>query len=232
MLIYANDPGSSRQQMSDGSQLSSGVSNMGYFYSEHQPGSMCLDSCPVYFTYHPEGGVIQSSMSYERLRGAMPTSPDSGFGLEVEKEEADEEKQEDHTEKEQKKECSGVNMQHLVSFVLSLPESTRVTIPPSFGELTPWHEETESSGLSTNSEAQDNTVVRPSSMVVQPCSSGYLTLKEMQKYSNKSIWSSSHMLVKWSGWDWGGVMNVSESVRQFGCPLSEYNIDGGIMVQK
>lgn len=200
VLFYSNQAAALHQQMSDGSQLSSGVSNMGYFYSEHQPGSVCLDSCPVYFTYHPDGGVLQSSMSYERLRGAAPTSPDSGFGMEVaptspdsgfgmeaEKEEADGEEQEDETEKGQKKECSGVNMQHLVSFVLSLPESAGITIPPSFAEFTPWHEESESSGISMNSESLDGTVVRPSSMVVQPCSSGYLTLKEMQKYSNKSI---------------------------------------------
>lgn len=186
-LIYANDIGSLHQQMSDGSQISSGVSNMGYFYSEHQPGSLCLDSCPVYFTYHPEGDAVQSSMTYERLRGTAPTSPDSGFGMEVEKEEAYGEEQEADKGQEQKTECSGVNMQHLVSFVLSLPESTRVTIPPTFAELTPWHEESESSGSSTNSESQDIAAVRPSSMVVQPCSSGYLTLKEMQKYSNKSI---------------------------------------------
>ncbi|MCI4395223.1 hypothetical protein PGIGA_G00177940 [Pangasianodon gigas] len=187
VLIYANHTAVLQQQMSDGSQVSSGVSNMGYFYSEHQPGSVCLDSCPVYFTYHPEGGALESSMSYERLRGAAPTSPDSGFGMEAEKEEADEEEQEDDTGKGQKKECSGVNMQHLVSFVLSLPESARITIPPSFADLTPWQEESESSGISTNSESLDGAVVRPSSMVVQPCSSGYLTLKEMQKYSNKSI---------------------------------------------
>lgn len=187
VLVYAKQAAALHQQMSDASQLSSGVSNMGYFYSEHQPGSVCLDSCPVYFTYHPDGGVLQSSMSYEHLRGAALTSPDSGFSMEAEKEEADGEEQEDETEKGQKKECSGVNMQHLVSFVLSLLESARITIPPSFAELTPWHEESDSSGIRTNSESLDGAVVRPSSMVVQPCSSGYLTLKEMQKYSNKSI---------------------------------------------
>lgn len=173
--------------MSDGSQQSSGISNMGYFYSEHQPGSVCLDSCPVYFTYHPEGGAIQSSMSYERLQEAVPTSPDSGFGMEAEKEEVDGEEQADDAGEGQNKECSGVNMQHLVSFVLSLPESPRMTVPPSFAELMPWHEDPESSGISLDSESQDGAVVRPSSMLVQPCNSGYLSLKEMQKYSNKSI---------------------------------------------
>lgn len=189
MLIYANYAATLHQEVSDDSQLSSGVSNMGYFYSEHQPGSVCLDSCPVYFTYHPEVGALQSSTSYERLQGAALANLDSGFGMEAEKEEADEEEQEDDTEKGQEKESRGVNMQHLVSFVLSLPESANVTIPPSFTELTSWHEESESSGISRNTESPDGTVARASSMVVQPCSSGYLTLKEMQKYSNKSIWS-------------------------------------------
>uniref|UniRef100_W5UFR7 Interleukin-2 receptor subunit beta n=1 Tax=Ictalurus punctatus TaxID=7998 RepID=W5UFR7_ICTPU len=187
MLIYANYAATLHQEVSDDSQLSSGVSNMGYFYSEHQPGSVCLDSCPVYFTYHPEVGALQSSTSYERLQGAALANLDSGFGMEAEKEEADEEEQEDDTEKGQEKESRGVNMQHLVSFVLSLPESANVTIPPSFAELTSWHEESESSGISRNTESPDGTVARASSMVVQPCSSGYLTLKEMQKYSNKSI---------------------------------------------
>ncbi|KAM9434317.1 interleukin-2 receptor subunit beta isoform 2-T2 [Clarias gariepinus] len=187
MLIYANHGEILHQQMSDDSQLSSGVSNMGYFYSEHQPGSVCLDSCPVYFTYHPEGGPIQSSMTYERLQGIAPMSPDSGFGMEVEKEETGVEEQLDNTDQGHKTECSGANLNHLVSFVLSLPESTRITTPPSFAELTPWNEESESSGISMNSQSLDDAVVRPSSMVVQPCTSGYLTLKEMQKYSNKSI---------------------------------------------
>lgn len=173
--------------MSSSSQLSSGVSNMGYFYSEHQPGSMCLDSCPVYFTYHPEGDTLQSSLSYERLRGDTLTSPDSGFGMEPEKEEADEKEGDEDPGKGQEMECSGVNMQHLVSYVMSLPESTRVIIPLSLTELTPWYEEPNSPGISAHLEPPDGAGVRPSSMVVQPCSSGYLTLKEMQKYSNKSI---------------------------------------------
>ncbi|XP_047672794.1 interleukin-2 receptor subunit beta isoform X2 [Tachysurus fulvidraco] len=188
LLAYPNHTAALHRQMSNSSELSSGVSNMGYFYSEYQPGSVCLDSCPVYFTYHPEAGVIQTSLSYERLHGTMPTSPDSGFGMETEKEEADEEEQEDKAGNGQKIECSGVNMQHLVSFIVSLPENTRTTNPPpSFTEFTPWQEEPESSGVIVNSEPLETAAIRPSSMVVQPCSSGYLTLKEMQKYSNKSI---------------------------------------------
>ncbi|XP_046699561.1 interleukin-2 receptor subunit beta isoform X2 [Silurus meridionalis] len=188
LFLYTNQTATLQQQMMDTSQLSSGVSNMGYFYSEHQPGSVCVDSCPVYFSYHPEGGSLQTSMSYERLQGTEPTSPDSGFGMEAEKEEDDyEEDDEDATTGNGANECSGINMQHLVSFVLSMPESSRVTVPPCFAQLTPWHEEAESPGTSVNSESQDSPAVRPSSMVVQPCNSGYLTLKEMQKYSNKSI---------------------------------------------
>ncbi|XP_036422002.1 interleukin-2 receptor subunit beta isoform X2 [Colossoma macropomum] len=209
MAHFHNNPMPSSQQTSGDSQSSSGFSNMGYFYSETQPGSVSLETCSVYFTYQPEGGSdvsLQSSSSYERLQGqdqqeGEPSSPDSGFGMGgVEEEEDDEESKEEKKEEEgRKEECSGVNIQHLVSFVLSLPESSKkitstaaTHIPLSFAqppELSPWPEDPEvaAAGSSNTSEAPEGVVVRPSSMVVQPCSSGYLTLKEMQKYSNKSI---------------------------------------------
>ncbi|XP_062842919.1 interleukin-2 receptor subunit beta [Trichomycterus rosablanca] len=170
------------------SHLSSGISNMGYFYSEHQPGSVSLDTCPVYFTYHPEVGPVKSTSSYEHLPGSEPFSPDSGFGTAAEKDDPDEEKlAEDGAGKEPKEECSRVNVPHLVSFVLSFPETPRVAVPPCFAELSPWQEEPEAFEISNSAEPPEVAVVRPSSMVVQPCSDGYLTLKEMQKYSNKSI---------------------------------------------
>ncbi|KAL7883424.1 hypothetical protein SRHO_G00010820 [Serrasalmus rhombeus] len=211
MAHFHNNPMPLSQQTSGDSQSSSGFSNMGYFYSETQPGSLSLETCSVYFTYQPEGGSngsLQSSSSYERLQGqdqqqGEPSSPDSGFGMggeEEEQEEDDEEsKEEKKEEEERKEECSGVNIQHLVSFVLSLPESSKkiistaaTHIPLSFAqlpELSPCPEDPEvaAAGSSNTSEAPESAVVRPSSMVVQPCSSGYLTLKEMQKYSNKSI---------------------------------------------
>ncbi|XP_066530206.1 interleukin-2 receptor subunit beta [Hoplias malabaricus] len=197
----------SSQQSSGDDQSSSGFSNMGYFYSETQPGSLSVETCSVYFSYQPEGdsgGTLQSTSSYERLKDqgqerGHPMSPDSGFGIEGEEREEDEEES-DKEEKEQEEmveECTGVNVQHLVSFVLSLPASTRINnstatthVPLSFAqlpELLPWSEDAEVSGVGTTTDSPESTVVRPSSMVVQPCSSGYLTLKEMQKYSNKSI---------------------------------------------
>ncbi|XP_072531215.1 interleukin-2 receptor subunit beta [Salminus brasiliensis] len=212
MLHFHTNLTSSFQQTSGDSQSSSGFSNMGYFYSETQPGSLNLETCSVYFTYHPEegsGDELQSTSSYERLQcqeqePGEPSSPDSGFGMEGEGEEedADEEEQEKESmdDEEKDKKCSVVNVQHFVSFVLSLPESSRAIesttatqVPLSFTqlpELLPWPEaevEEDGVGIGNSSEPPEGAVGRPSSMVVQPCSSGYLTLKEMQKYSNKSI---------------------------------------------
>uniref|UniRef100_A0A4W4GW20 Interleukin-2 receptor subunit beta N-terminal domain-containing protein n=1 Tax=Electrophorus electricus TaxID=8005 RepID=A0A4W4GW20_ELEEL len=187
------------QQTSGTSQsLSSGFSNMGYFYTELQSGFLCLESCPVYFTYDPEAGssgMVQSASSYERVQNQQqmaPLSPDSGFdmGEKEEEEESDDEKEEERAEM-----CRGVNVQHLVSFVLSLPESSRVnpTAPHTpvllapLPELSPWPEDAVVSVASEPSELAEGAVARPASMVVQPCTSGYLSLKEMQKYSNKSI---------------------------------------------
>lgn len=176
---------------------------MGYFYSETQPGSVSLETCSVYFTYRPEEGSsssLQSMSSYERLQRQeeqqeQPLSPDSGFGMGGEGEEGGEEytEQSEMEDEGMKEECSGINVQHLVSFVLSLPgiitPAEAAHMPLGLAQepdLSPWSEDTEIAAVST-SEALGGSAVRPSSMVVQPCSSGYLTLKEMQKYSNKSI---------------------------------------------
>lgn len=169
--------------------LSSGISNMGYFYSEHKSGSISLDSCPVYFSYHnPEVGPARSTSSDEHLPESMSTSPDSGFGTSVEKADHEEEELDEHEAKEEpNEECSGVSVPHLVSFVMSFPERSRLVVSPSFSKMSPWPEEVESSEIEDNADPPEVAVVRPSSMVVQPCSDGYLTLKEMQKYSNKSI---------------------------------------------
>ncbi|XP_076866684.1 interleukin-2 receptor subunit beta isoform X2 [Brachyhypopomus gauderio] len=187
------------QQTGSNSQ-SSGFSNMGYFYSEVQSGSLCLESCPVYFTYQPEGGssgTVQSALSYEHLQDQSqqqrePLSPDSGFDVGEQEEEEEEEEENEETKKEM---CRGVNVHHLVSFVLSLPEgpgmpSSAVHMPTSFAplpELSSWPEDTVVPLDINPSEPAEGAVARPSSMVLQPCTSGYLSLKEMQKYSNKSI---------------------------------------------
>ncbi|KAG9279201.1 interleukin-2 receptor subunit beta-like [Astyanax mexicanus] len=213
MLYLHTNLTSSSQQTSSDSQSSSGFSNMGYFYSETQPGTLNLETCSVYFTYHPEvgsNGELQSTSSYERLQSlgqetGQPSSPDSGFGMEGEEEEEEEEEEENIKEEEineegRNEETSVVNIQHLVSFVLSLPDRSRAIpsttaaqVPLSFAQLPdplPWPQaevEEAGVGIGDSSESPEAAVVRPSSMVVQPCSTGYLTLKEMQKYSNKSI---------------------------------------------
>lgn len=88
-----------------GSGQSSCYSNMGYFYSEFQPGHLHIESCPIYFTFPPEADENvpeadtsgTTGTSYERLeqiqqlhfsvgglvsRHGEPASPDSGFGIE------------------------------------------------------------------------------------------------------------------------------------------------------
>ncbi|KAL7826671.1 hypothetical protein AOLI_G00318800 [Acnodon oligacanthus] len=188
MAHFHNNPMPSSQQTSGDSQSSSGFSNMGYFYSETQPGSLSLETCSVYFTYQPEGGSngsLQSSSSYERLEGqdqqqGEPSSPDSGFGMGGEEEEEDDEesKEDKKVEEERKEECSGVNIQHLVSFVLSLPDSSKkifstatTHIPLSFAQLPelslcPEDPEVAAAGSSNTSEVPEGAVVRPSSMVL------------------------------------------------------------------
>ncbi|XP_058875395.1 interleukin-2 receptor subunit beta-like [Acipenser ruthenus] len=78
----------------DSSSSSGGFSNMGYFYSKY-PGSLEIDSCPVYFSYEPADRNSDTSVaeSYERLENLEQDpgknwenqeslDPDSGFGLE------------------------------------------------------------------------------------------------------------------------------------------------------
>ncbi|KAK6471525.1 interleukin-2 receptor subunit beta-like [Huso huso] len=90
-------PGSGCQEWGkncNSSSSSGGFSNMGYFYSKY-PGSLEIDSCPVYFSYEPADRNSDTSVaeSYERLENLEQDpgknwenqeslDPDSGFGLE------------------------------------------------------------------------------------------------------------------------------------------------------
>ncbi|XP_030649212.1 interleukin-2 receptor subunit beta [Chanos chanos] len=161
---------------------SSGFSNMGYFYSEYQPGSLCLDPCPVYFSYQPAGDsdILPTTSSYERLQGE-PLSPDSGFGMEgAEVEEEEEESEED------------VDMP-VPSFPQCSQSPLSINQPLSFPQL-PEHLQWSEGPLATPSRShtpqplEGAAVARPASMILQPCNSGYVTLKEMHNtYSNNSI---------------------------------------------
>ncbi|XP_043091446.1 interleukin-2 receptor subunit beta isoform X2 [Puntigrus tetrazona] len=175
---------------------SSVFSNMGYFYSKSNRGSLYLESCPVYFSYHPEEATSSTASSpgssYDCLQTPsyqtdQPVSPDSGFGMAGEELCEDEQEDEDWRDAE----TCAVEGQALISFIMSLSQGSHSAVrrPESLSPVavsTPLSEPARASGGASGSEPAEAAVVRASSMI-EPCGSGYLTLKEMQKYSNKSI---------------------------------------------
>ncbi|KAA0706003.1 Interleukin-9 receptor [Triplophysa tibetana] len=187
-LLYSN-PADSGLENSGTSHASSSIfSNMGYFYSKSLSGSMHLETCPVYFTYNPEedlnSAFSSSSSSYDCLQSPQfqvdnLMSPDSGFHM---SEECEEDRYDDEV-------CDDGNP--LVSFIMSLSQSSLgcVRTAESFPPLpitTPWAEPVSMPSYTSTFEPVEGASARPCSLI-EPCASGYLTLKEMQKYSNKSI---------------------------------------------
>lgn len=168
---------------------SSIFSNMGYFYSKSRSGSFHLETCPVYFTYHPEkdpsSAFSSPGSSYDRLQSPCfqsddLMSPDSGFDM---PEQCEDDK--DDTE------IIDRDGNALVTFIMSLSQGSlgSVRTTESFHPMpvtVPWPEPVISPIYNPTCEPADSGAVRPSSLI-EPCASGYLTLKEMQKYSNKSI---------------------------------------------
>ncbi|XP_056609889.1 interleukin-2 receptor subunit beta isoform X2 [Triplophysa dalaica] len=187
-LLHSN-PVDSGLENSGTSQASSSIfSNMGYFYSKSHSGSMHLETCPVYFTYNPEedlnSAFSSTSSSYDFLQSPQfqvdhLMSPDSGFHM---PEQYEEDRDDDEV-------CDDGNP--LVSFIMSLSQSSLgcVRTAESFPPMpinTPWAEPVSMPNYTSTFEPVEGATVRPSSLI-EPCASGYLTLKEMQKYSNKSI---------------------------------------------
>lgn len=172
---------------------SSGFYNMGYFYSTSHTGSLYLESCPVYFSYHPDEGTsstLSSSSSSCHSLGSpsslpeQPMSPDSGFAM------SDEQHCEDDGDGEEMggAERTVAEGNTLVSFLMSLSQGGARPVEgfapvPVF---TAWSEPAKAPSCASVCEPAEGTAFRPSSMI-EPSGSGYLTLKEMQKYSNKSI---------------------------------------------
>lgn len=190
-LVHSNQMDSGLENSGTSHDSSSGFSNMGYFYSKSLSGSLYLESCPVYFTYQPEEGTSSTlsspGSSYDCLQTPsyqmeQPMSPDSGF--DIPGEQYCEEDQDDEYQD------AAAEGHALVSFIMSLQGSLGAVRPAeSFAPvpiITPWSEPVRAPSCSSTSEHAEGAVVRPSSMI-EPCGSGYLTLKEMQKYSNKSI---------------------------------------------
>ncbi|RXN32826.1 interleukin-2 receptor subunit beta-like protein [Labeo rohita] len=194
-LVHLSQMDSGLENSGTSHASSSGFSNMGYFYSKSNTGSLYLESCPVYFTYQPEEDTNSNhsspGSSFDCLQTPsyqveQPMSPDSGFDMPGE----------EHFEDDQEDEDGGAERcaaegQALVSFIMSLSQASHNAFRPaeSFAPvtiITPWSEPVRAPSCASTSEPAEGAVVRPSSMI-EPCGSGYLTLKEMQKYSNKSI---------------------------------------------
>ncbi|XP_051742350.1 interleukin-2 receptor subunit beta isoform X2 [Ctenopharyngodon idella] len=196
VLVHSNQMDSGLENSGTSHASSSGFSNMGYFYSKSHSGSLYLESCPVYFTYHPEEGTSSTASSPRSSYDCLQTpsyqmeqlnSPDSGFDMPGEQN-CEEDQDDDDISGEERAAAEG---RALVSFIMSLSQGSLGAVRPaeSFTPvpiITPWSEPVRAPSRSSISEPAEGAVVRPSSMI-EPCGSGYLTLKEMQKYSNKSI---------------------------------------------
>lgn len=195
-LVHSNQMDSGLENSGTSHASSAGFSNVGYFYSKSHSGSLYLESCPVYFTYNPEEGtnstVSSPGSSYDCLQTPsyqmeQLNSPDSGFDMPGEQN-CEEDQDDEDINVEERAAAEG---RALVSFIMSLSQGSLGAVRPaeSFAPvpiITPWSEPVRAPSCGSTTEPAEGAVVRPSSMI-EPCGSGYLTLKEMQKYSNKSI---------------------------------------------
>ncbi len=196
------------------SSSSSCFSNMGYFMSSSCGSSVRTDPSPAYFTYQDDFHNLHNSNNlhlslcpsfttsptYESLK-REPQSPDSGFGI----------GKEDEEDKEDKKvvdvEGDAVSDESTPLLILPVNLSSWMC-PPSSPSPTP---NTPSlTQVSSDNQQVDTPVAttsgsyaawplagsmsRSSSMPVESCKTGYLTLKELQTtFSNKSIWLVIHL---------------------------------------
>ncbi|KAF4115619.1 hypothetical protein G5714_003108 [Onychostoma macrolepis] len=195
-FVHSNQVDSGLENSGTSHASSSVFSNMGYFYSKSNRGSLYLESCPVYFSYRPEQAISSTDSSpgssYDYLQTPsyqtdQPMSPDSGFDMPGEEHCEDDQEDEDSSGAET---CAAEG-QALISFIMSLSQGSHSAVCPAeslapVAVVTPWSEPVRAPRCNSSSKPAEGTMVRPSSMI-EPCGSGYLTLKEMQKYSNKSI---------------------------------------------
>ncbi|XP_040918625.1 interleukin-2 receptor subunit beta isoform X2 [Toxotes jaculatrix] len=204
--------GSNTSRVADNSSSSSCFSNMGYFMSSSSSSIAQTDPSPAYFIYKDDFHNVHnnhnlhlslcpsltSSPAYESLK-REPQSPDSGFGIGQEDEEAKNDEKGWDVEGE---EASDV---HPSSPLLILPlHLPSVVCPPSSSALPPPHPPSLTQMCSDSQEVDDvpvaaaggsyaawpvaSAMCRSSSMPVEPCKTGYLTIKELQTtFSNKSI---------------------------------------------
>ncbi|XP_041943449.1 interleukin-2 receptor subunit beta [Alosa sapidissima] len=196
-----------------GSGQSSCYSNMGYFYSESQPGLLHIESCPIYFTYPPEAGGNMpkadtsgtSGTSYERLEQIQQfhfseapdlhnpqgeqLSPDSGFGVEVSEEGGMNEEEEEEWKRQKEEHSFTARLQSLgIPIPIQAPLSSPLRPPELMSTIMECEDTAPVTSCNYTPSPPEASLARSASMVIQPCGSGYLTVKEMQNtYSNKSI---------------------------------------------
>ncbi|XP_034749663.1 interleukin-2 receptor subunit beta [Etheostoma cragini] len=182
------------------SSSSSCFSNMGYFMSSSSGSSARSDPTPAYFTYHEEHNLsvslcplFDASPTYESLK-REPQSPDSGFGMGKEDEE-----DKMVMDVEGKEVSNDHHSPPLIILPLHLPSHMcppfSAPPPPNTPSLTPIPPDSQQEDVpvvaSSGSYAawpMADAMCRSSSMPVEPCNTGYLTLKELQTtFSNKSI---------------------------------------------
>ncbi|TRY54916.1 hypothetical protein DNTS_020688 [Danionella cerebrum] len=178
ILVHSSQVDSGLENSGTSHGDSSGFSNVGYFYSKSPSGSLYVESCPVYFSYHPEESISSSIVSPASSCHSLLSpndhtmSPDSGFHI----------PRDDHCEEEKNHKEEVEKEVPLVSFLLSSGAEGLAPVP----DLSPWNDLGRAVSGWSISESDQGAMIRPSSMI-EPCVGGYLTLKEMQKYSNKSI---------------------------------------------
>ncbi|XP_054463148.1 interleukin-2 receptor subunit beta [Anoplopoma fimbria] len=213
LLHFRSDPsaGSDTSGVVDNSSSSSSCfSNMGYFMSSTSGSSARSDPNPAYFTYQDDFHGLHNSLNlrlslrpshdnsrtYESLK-REPQSPDSGFCIGKEDEEGREDERFANVEEEEvshdnpsppllilplhrlSQMCptsSAPPPPNAPSLILISSDSQQVDEPvaAAFGNYAAW--------------PMAGAMCRSSSMPMEPCKTGYLTLKELQTtFSNKSI---------------------------------------------
>ncbi|XP_024128320.1 interleukin-2 receptor subunit beta isoform X2 [Oryzias melastigma] len=165
--------------------------NMGYFMSNSSNASAGTDPNAAYFTFpdnfRPQP-FLASASSYESLT-KEPNSPDSGIGFIKESEDTNRR----HVEVKED-DCSPflLFVQHPSPriFTSSMPPALPHPDPATQTSSQSLQEEVAeaSAGGGAAAPLASGSVCRSSSMPVETCRSGYLTLKELQAtFSNKSI---------------------------------------------
>nr|XP_020506960.1 uncharacterized protein LOC109996961 [Labrus bergylta] len=208
LLHFKSSAGSDTSGVSENTTSASSSScffNMGYFNSSSSRSSAQNDPSPAYFTYRDDLHNLHNSHAlhlslcpsfdispaYESLK-REPQSPDSGFCIGKE----DEADIEDNTFAcVKRKEVSPLLILPLRLPTPMFPPSSRQPPPnaPSLVQVAPDSVQVEkpveaAPGCSYAAWPLAGAMSRSSSMPVETCKTGYLTLKELQTtFSNKSI---------------------------------------------